>query len=243
MNDFFFFFPYCQLRKRLEGASTNNRFEDLNAMGKSTSDYYTQEEMLQFKKPKKKKSLRKKEKLDLDALEAEALSSGLGVGDLGSRNNAKRKAIKEEQERAEAEQRNNAYLSAYAKADEASKSLRMEQTLPVKLEEDEKPVFADDDDDLYKSLDRARKLALKKQEEKPASGPQAIALLATTIANSQIAEDQNPTTGESQENKVVFTEMEEFVWGLQLDEGIFLFMLVQVFGIKLKFELPYCCLA
>uniref|UniRef100_A0A2N9EH52 SART-1 family protein n=1 Tax=Fagus sylvatica TaxID=28930 RepID=A0A2N9EH52_FAGSY len=207
-----------ELRKRLEGASTNNRFEDLNAMGKSTSDYYTQEEMLQFKKPKKKKSLRKKEKLDLDALEAEALSSGLGVGDLGSRNNAKRKAIKEEQERAEAEQRNNAYLSAYAKADEASKSLRMEQTLPVKLEEDEKPVFADDDDDLYKSLDRARKLALKKQEEKPASGPQAIALLATTIANSQIAEDQNPTTGESQENKVVFTEMEEFVWGLQLDE-------------------------
>ncbi|GMY27396.1 SART-1 family protein DOT2-like isoform X1 [Fagus crenata] len=207
-----------ELRKRLEGATTNNRFEDLNAMGKSTSDYYTQEEMLQFKKPKKKKSLRKKEKLDLDALEAEALSSGLGVGDLGSRNNAKRKAIKEEQERAEAEQRNNAYLSAYAKADEASKSLRMEQTLPVKLEEDEKPVFADDDDDLYKSLDRARKLALKKQEEKPASGPQAIALLATTIANSQIAEDQNPTTGESQENKVVFTEMEEFVWGLQLDE-------------------------
>ncbi|KAL4654665.1 hypothetical protein ACB092_01G396900 [Castanea dentata] len=28
----------------------------------------------------------------------------------------------------------------------------------------------------------------------------------------------NPTTRESQENKVVFTEMEEFVWGLQLDE-------------------------
>nr|XP_023906058.1 SART-1 family protein DOT2-like isoform X1 [Quercus suber] len=206
-----------ELRKRLEGASNNIHFEDLNAIGKITSDYYTQEEMLKFKKPKKKKSLRKKEKLDLDALEAEALSSGLGVGDLGSRNDARRQAIKEEQERAEAELRKNAYQSAYAKADEASKSLRMEQTLTVKLEEDENPVFADEDDDLYKSLERARKLALKKQEEEAASGPQAIARLATT-ASSQTAEDLNPTTGESQENKVVFTEMEEFVWGLQLDE-------------------------
>ncbi|KAK9990786.1 hypothetical protein SO802_025771 [Lithocarpus litseifolius] len=202
---------------KLEGASNNIHFEDLNAIGKTTSDYYTQEEMLKFKKPKKKKSLRKKEKLDLDALEAEALSSGLGVGDLGSQNDARRQAIKEEQERAEAELRKNAYQSAYAKADEASKSLRMEQTLPVKLEEDENPVFADEDDDLYKSLERARKLALKKQEEEAASGPQAIARLATT-ASSQTAEDLNPTTGESQENKVVFTEMEEFVWGLQLDE-------------------------
>ncbi|KAF3956703.1 hypothetical protein CMV_018199 [Castanea mollissima] len=206
-----------ELRKRLEGTSTNNHFEDLNAIGKITSDYYTQEEMLQFKKPKKKKSLRKKEKLDLDALEAEALSSGLGVGDLGSRNDARRQAIREEQYRAEAELRTNAYQSAYAKADEASKSLLMEQTLPVKLEEDENPVFADDNDDLYKSLERTRKLALKKQEE-AASGPQAVALLATTARSNQTTEDQNPTTGESQENRVVFTEMEEFVWGLQLDE-------------------------
>ena len=168
--------------------------------------------------------MRKKEKLDLDALEAEALSSGLGVGDLGSRNDARRQAIREEKERAEAELRNNAYQSAYAKADEASKSLWMEQTLPVKLEEAENPVFANDNDDLYKSLERTRKLALKKQEE-VASGPQAVALLATTACSSQTTEDQNPTTGESQENRVVFTEMEEFVWGLQLDEGIFLLCL------------------
>ena len=33
-------------------------------------DYYTQEEMLQFKKPKKKKKFRKKDKMDVDALEA-----------------------------------------------------------------------------------------------------------------------------------------------------------------------------
>lgn len=209
-----------ELRKRIQGVPTNNCFEDLNMSGNITSDFYTQEEMLQFKKPRKgkKKTLRKREKLDLDALEAEAVSAGLGVADLGSRNDTKRQANKEEQERLEAERRNSAYQLAYAKADEASKSLRLEQTLTVIPEEDETPSFADDDDDLYKSLERARKLALKKKEEETASGPQAIALFATTTASSQTADNQIPSTGESQDNKVVFTEMEEFVWGLQLDE-------------------------
>ncbi|GAV87806.1 SART-1 domain-containing protein [Cephalotus follicularis] len=206
-----------ELRRRIEGASSNIHFENLNLSGKISSDYYTHEEMFQFKKPKKKKSLRKREKLDLDALEAEAVSAGLGVGDLGSRNDGRMQAFRKEQERSEAEMRSNSYKSAYAKAEEASKSLRMEQTLPVKLEEDEVQVIADDSEDLYKSLERARKLALKKHEE-AVSGPQAIALLATTTASSQIADNENRSNGESQENKVVFTEMEEFVWGLQLDE-------------------------
>ena len=38
--------------------------------GSIITDYYTQEEMLQFKKPKKNKKLRKKDKLDVYALEA-----------------------------------------------------------------------------------------------------------------------------------------------------------------------------
>lgn len=177
--------------------------------------------MLQFKKPKKKKSLRKKDKLDIDALEAEAVNAGLGVGDLGSRNNSKRKAILEEQERAEADRKNQAYQLAYAKADEASKTLRLEQTLPVKSEEDETPVAGDEDEDLYKSLERARKLALKKKEEAP-SGPEAIALLAANNAGGQNADDGAAKTGESQENRLVFSEMEEFVWGLQLEEGMIL---------------------
>ncbi|KAK7313735.1 hypothetical protein VNO77_38930 [Canavalia gladiata] len=205
-----------ELRRRLTGVSTNT-FEDLTSSGKVSSDYYTHEEMLQFKKPKKKKSLRKKDKLDINALEAEAISSGLGVGDLGSRKDVRRQAIKDEQERLETEMRNNAYQSAYAKADEASKLLRLEQTLNVKTEDDETPVFVDDDEDLRKSLEKARRLALRKQEEEGASGPQAIALLATSNRNNE-TDDQNPTVAESRENKVVFTEMEEFVWGLHIDE-------------------------
>ncbi|XP_014524283.1 SART-1 family protein DOT2 [Vigna radiata var. radiata] len=205
-----------ELRRRLTGVSTNT-FEDLTSSGKVSSDYYTHEEMLKFKKPKKKKSLRKKDKLDINALEAEAVSSGLGVGDLGSRSNVRRQAIKEEQERLESKIRSNAYQSAYAKAEEASKLLRQEQTFNVKTEEDETPAFVDDDEDLRKSLEKARRLALKKHEEDGVSGPQAIALLATSNHNNE-TDGQNPTAGESRENKVVFTEMEEFVWGLHIDE-------------------------
>ncbi|XP_010256356.1 PREDICTED: SART-1 family protein DOT2 [Nelumbo nucifera] len=206
-----------ELRKRLQGVSASNHFEDLNSSAKITSDFYTHEEMLQFKKPKKKKSLRKKVKLDLDALEAEAISAGFGVGDLGSRKDGQRQATKEQQERSEAEMRSNAYQSAFAKAEEASKTLRQEQTLTVQVEENESPVFGDDEEDLYKSLEKARKLALKTQNEAAASGPQAVALLASTVSN-QPKDEENLTSGEPQENKVVFTEMEEFVWGLQLNE-------------------------
>ncbi|KAJ4717416.1 SART-1 family protein DOT2 [Melia azedarach] len=184
-----------ELRRRIQGVATTNRLEDLSSSAKA---------------------IRKKEKLDLDALEAEAVSTGLGVGDLGSRNEGRRQAIREEQERSEAEMKSKAYQSAYAKADEAIKSLRMEQTVQVKLE-DEEPIVAEDDEDLHKSLERARKLALKKQEE-ASSGPEAIARAATTAANSQPDDDQNTTNEESQENKVVFTELQEFVWGLPLGE-------------------------
>ena len=135
----------------------------------------------------------------------ETVSSGLSVSDLGSRKDVRRQAIKDEQERLEAEMRSNAYQSAYAKADEASKLLRLEQTLNVKTEEDETPVFVDDDEDLRKSLEKARRLALKKEGE-GASCPQAIALLATSNHNNE-TDNQNPTAGESRENKVVFTEM------------------------------------
>lgn len=215
----YIYFLFWQLRRRLQGGSKINNAEDLNASSKILSDYYTQEEMLQFKKPKKKKSLRKKDKLDIDALEAEAKSVGLGVGDLGSRSDGRRQALKEEQERNDTEMRSNAYQSALAKAGEASKTLRLGQTRPIEKEEDDTPVFGDDDEDLRKSLERARKLALKKQNE-VTSGPQAIALLASSNASHSVADNQNSVSADSQENKVVFTEMEEFVWGLQLDEGI-----------------------
>ncbi|KZV31565.1 hypothetical protein F511_07416 [Dorcoceras hygrometricum] len=206
-----------ELRKRIQGIPSSTLSESLNSIGRMSTDYYTEEEMMKFRKPKKKKSLRKKEKLDIDALEAEAISSGLGTGDLGSRSDGRRQSLREEQERIEAEKRKNAYQAAYAKADEASKALRPEQIDSIQTEEDDTFVFGDDDDELRKSLERARKIALKKQDEDETSAPQVISRLPTSTDDST-ADNSNHGSGDQQETKVVFTEMEEFVWGLQLDE-------------------------
>ncbi|CAD6222898.1 unnamed protein product [Miscanthus lutarioriparius] len=198
-----------ELRKRIEGNYIQKKTEDLTFTTKMATDYFTPDEMLKFKKPKKKKSLRKKDKLDLDALEAEAIASGLGAADRGSRNDGKRQSAREEEQAADAEKRNSAYQTAIAKAEEASRALREEKTAPTKPAEEEL-VFGDDYEDLQKSLEQARKLALRKQEEAAASGPQSIVELATATKSQE---------GDSEQNKVVITEMEEFVWGLQLNQG------------------------
>ncbi|KAG7550904.1 SNU66/SART1 family [Arabidopsis thaliana x Arabidopsis arenosa] len=206
-----------ELRKRIQGQTTNT-FEDLNSSAKVSSDYFSHEEMLRFKKPKKKKQLRKKDKLDLSVLEAEAVASGFGAEDLGSRKDGRRQAMKEEKERNDYEKRSNAYQEAVAKADEASRLLRREQVQPIKTDEDETMVLADDAEDLYKSLEKARRLALIKKEE-AGSGPQAVAHLVASSTN-QTTDDNSTTEDETQENTVVFTEMGDFVWGLQREKDV-----------------------
>ncbi|PKU65094.1 hypothetical protein MA16_Dca004709 [Dendrobium catenatum] len=206
----------AELRKRIEGNSLKKDYEDLSSSVKIQSDYFTIDEMLQFKKPKKKKSLRKKERLDLDALEAEARAAGLGLGDLGTRGDMKRLSTREEEEKSMAEARSNAYQAALAKAEEASKFLREGQSLTSKPTDNDNLVFGEDFEDLQKSLEQARKLALKKQDEVASSGPQAVALLATAHRELDVAQDS--AGGDIQENKVVITEMEEFVLGLQINE-------------------------
>ncbi|CAL9185687.1 unnamed protein product [Musa hybrid cultivar] len=206
-----------ELRRRIEGSFVPKSYEDLTSSAKNSSDYYTAEEMLRFKKPKKKKSLRKKEKLDLDAMEAEARSAGLGTSDLGSRNDMRRQTEREEKEKIEAERRSKAYQTAYEKAEEASKVMLQEQTSRLKSFEDDDIVFGEDYEDLQMSLEQARKLALRKHDEAGATGPQAVTLLATSIKEQENSQSQS--TGELQEERVVITEVEEFVLGLQLNEG------------------------
>jgi U4/U6.U5 tri-snRNP-associated protein 1 len=190
--------------------------EDLTSTTKVLTDYFTPDEMFRFKKPKKKKSLRKKEKLDLDALEAEAIAAGLGAADLGSRKDSKRQSARDEEQKTDAEKRSSAYQAAIAKAEEASKALRQDKTKPGKSADEEELVFGDDYEDLQKSLEQARKLALRKQEEAAGSVPLAVVEMAT--ANKDL-EDADAIERDTQQNKVVITEMEEFVWGLQLSEG------------------------
>ncbi|PQQ06019.1 SART-1 family protein DOT2 [Prunus yedoensis var. nudiflora] len=180
-----------ELRKRIQGVPTNNHFEDLNTSGNITSDFYTQEEMLQFKKPRKgkKKSLRKREKLDLDALEAEAVSAGLGVADLGSRNDARGRPIKR------------------SKKDWKLKG-EIVHTSWLMLKQMRHPNHC-----------REQGNWLLKRKRRRASGPQAIALLATTTtASSQTADIKSPQLESHRTTRSSLQEMEEFVWGLQLDE-------------------------
>jgi hypothetical protein len=61
------------------------------APARVASEYYTAEEMVQFKRPKKRRKIRKKEKVkadDLLSLESQAHSSGGASKDHGSRRSA-----------------------------------------------------------------------------------------------------------------------------------------------------------
>lgn len=208
-----------EIRKKLHIAAMGNQADESQAQpGTSTSDYYTHDEMLQFKKPKKKKKLRKKDKLDVDALETEAIASGLGAEDLGSRAGSQRKILRVEAEKAEAQQRKDAYETALNKATEASRGLRdAKPSDEMEVDDDGDTVFGGEDEDLYKSLEKARQAALKKQDKGIGSGLQAVARIAVS-ANELRGDSQSLSSNEAADNKVVFTEMEEFVWGLQLDE-------------------------
>jgi hypothetical protein len=120
-------------------------------------------------------------------------------------------------EKAEAELRKSAYQNAYKKATETSRGLRDEKSSgAMQVDEDGDVVFGGEDEDLYKSLQKTMQAALKKQAESSASGPQAVARLA--VAANQAKRNGQSQSSDAQDNKVVFTEIEEFVWSLQLDE-------------------------
>ncbi|XP_055816716.1 SART-1 family protein DOT2-like isoform X2 [Solanum dulcamara] len=81
------------------------------------------------------------------------------------------------------------------------------------MDRDDAVLFDDDDnEELRKSYERVRKLSKEKQKGLTKTFPESIASL---ISDSTF--DKNPisVSGESQ---VVFTEMGDFVWGLQFDK-------------------------
>jgi U4/U6.U5 tri-snRNP-associated protein 1 len=210
-----------EVRKRLQGAAMGDRTaESLLASTTSVaSDYFTHDEMVQFKKPmKKKKKLRKKDKLDLDALEAEAVAEGLGTADLGTRDSAARRIEKQEEMKAAVESRKAAYDNALSKAVDASKVLSG-QRIPGASDVDQRTETlqfgVEEDEDLYKSLERARQAALQKQAES-AIGPQGV--VARVAASKQSADGVLSGTGDSG-GRLVFSDTGEFCRSLQLDEG------------------------
>jgi U4/U6.U5 tri-snRNP-associated protein 1 len=182
------------------------------------SDYFTHDEMVQFKKPMKKKKLRKKDKLDLDALEAEAVAEGLGTADLGTRDSAARRIEKQEEMKAAVESRKAAYDNALSKAVDASKVLsghRIPGASDIDQRTETLQFGVEEDEDLYKSLERARQAALQKQAES-VIGPQGV--VARIAASKQSADGVLSGTGDSG-GRLVFSDTGEFCRSLQLDEG------------------------
>lgn len=208
-----------ELKKKLQGVGEKAHVS-LSGAASVASDFYTQDEMLQFNKPKKKKKLRKKkEVLDLDAMEAQAKAEGLGDADLGSRSSGARQAMKLEKEKAAEESRKSAYMNAYAKAVDASQKLSMGSIMDTG--HDEAVVFGgEEDDELDRSLQRARQAALKKQVENGgiSAGPQAVATALQQSSEMDIETRPADDITDKDKAAVVFTDTEEFCRSLQLDE-------------------------
>jgi U4/U6.U5 tri-snRNP-associated protein 1 len=220
-----------ELKKKLQGIGDRTYQSLSEGVANVASEFYTQEEMLQFNKPKnkKKKIRKKKDALDLDALEADAEAEGLGDADHGSRAHVleRQAAAKLEKERAEEESRRSAYLSAYAKAVDASSKLRAAGSKQETREDDDDvrgSVFGgEEDDELERVLQRARQAALKKQVSSESNGagvgPQAVAAaLAGKVDMVEGGDKAAESVDKASSNSVVITDVEEFCRSLQLDE-------------------------
>jgi len=121
------------------------------------SDYYTAEEMAAFSKPKKNKK-KKDRKLKKKALTAEDIAmleeegNARAGGDLGSRGDREERAARETEAAAEEEAKRRArFDAALTKANYASLALN-----PTYQKEH---IEGEDEDDLYASLSKARRLA------------------------------------------------------------------------------------
>lgn len=148
-----------QLRWRASAAQGAERKfwrADAAAAVQVAADYYTQEEMAKFQKPRKKKERKLKKKgitaEELAALEAEAASAAGGAAgsDLGSRAAREQRAVdKAAAALAAAAERTARFDAALSKANYASLALRNDDAAAAASEE-----APAEDDDLYASLNK-----------------------------------------------------------------------------------------
>lgn len=139
-----------------------------SGIGGCDSDYYTKEEMEAMRKPKKKKERHLKKKAltfeDLAELERNADIQASTEKDLGSRaDRARRQADKAAELAAGVAEKRARFDAALQKANYASLALRSDGN-----DADGTGGYGaagDEDDDLQKSLKRARELALKKKKD------------------------------------------------------------------------------
>ncbi|KAL4855087.1 SART-1 family protein DOT2 [Chlorella vulgaris] len=187
------------------------------AVQQQAADYYTQEEMAKFQKPKKKKERKLKKKAltaeELEALEAEAAARG--TSDLGSRATRQRRADgKEATATAAAAERRARYEHALNKANYASLALRPDSAAG------EDDGAAQEDDDLYQSLNKARLRAQKSAAAEPAAnGPESLAAdLIKRREEQQRAATAARSAAPVADTGLVFTDVAEFTRTIHVKE-------------------------
>ncbi|KAL6774007.1 hypothetical protein ACKKBG_A23420 [Auxenochlorella protothecoides x Auxenochlorella symbiontica] len=186
---------------------------------KPASDYYTPEEMEQFK-PKKTKKVRKLKKKALTAEELEALAestAAAAVGeDLGSRASREARAAAKAAAAGEVEkERRERFQAALNQVNYASLALRNADAQPSTAD------FDDDDDDavLAASLQRERLRALKEGGTAGAD-PDSLAdqLRQRRSRRPAAAEGEGPS-GDAADQGLVFTGIGEITRAIQVAPG------------------------
>lgn len=188
----------------------------LGAGAGPNSDYFTPEEMAAMRKPKKKKERKLKKKAltadELTALEEAAAAAG-GDGNLGSRADRERRVAERTAAVAAAdEERRSRFDAALSKANYASLALRAEGDAKGDGAEE------DEDDDLFRSLQKARNLVAKK--EISAQGAPGADSIAAQLLKRRETGAVEVLTAPSLAGGLTFTDIGEFTRGIAVkDEG------------------------
>jgi U4/U6.U5 tri-snRNP-associated protein 1 len=193
------------IRAKLAAAKANGGVAgamelEKTAPGAGNSDYYTPEEMAAMRKPKKKKERKLKKKAltadELTALEEAAAAAG-GGDDLGSRADRERRAAERNAAAGNADQERRArFEAALTKANYASLALKLTG------EED----GDNEEEDLYRSLQKARELAAKKTQQEDGTNQFILKREETTAALPSLA------------GGLTFTDIGEFTRGITVKE-------------------------
>ena len=204
-----------EIKARLaaELSGLKGKLENTEVVRGEQADYHTQEEMqAKFVKREKKKKMRKKirkrtvEHIDAAELEQEALAQAGGASDLGSRRSrAETGSAVEKAAKSKMEDQDAKFASALQKAREVTDKKILAELAGDDDEEEE-------DDELARALARSRKMANK--NTRTASEDVFAQVAARRLADEAKAKEETVSPAEE---ALVFTDMSEFVQGINTD--------------------------
>jgi len=183
--------------------------ENAEVVKSKQSDYHTQEEMqAKFAKAEKKKKMRKKlRKKHVDAAELEADGLAPATNDLGSRRSRAETGSAVEKEAVNRmEDKNSKFASALQKAREVTDKKILAELAGDVIEDE------DEDGELSRALSRSRRMAHKINVR---AFPEDV---VSQVAGRRLADEAKAKQRvTAMEDAVIFTDMQEFVQGINAD--------------------------